>query len=177
MLHSERTLCVIRSAVLIGAIAIPFQNAAAQGMDVAAPHKISTLGVGVTSLSASGSSSTGFSGYYTNSVKNFGMEAQVTAFSESGVTTYGSMVVAGFAFGPFLNPEAAGKNAAVNFLVGAGLWGSYSDAASSTDPMVAFTINAPVGPAMVRAGYGMIFTEGSNVNVLNLGLGFKFGHQ
>jgi len=167
------------SLYVLAALILPFAGARAQTSgDTPDFHKISGLGVGATSMSTSGSSSVGASAYYISAVNRFAMETQVSMFSENGFDSYGAMVTGGYAWGPFLKPEAAAANfRSTMFYVGGGIWSSFSDVASSTDPMVIFAGNAPIGPVMVKLGYGFVLAKEANVSVMNLGVGFKFGQR
>lgn len=165
-----------RLAILAAVVALPVATIRAQAPAAPELHQVSTFGVGATSLSSTGSSSVGASVYYMSAVNHFGFDFQASMFSQSGVTTYGSQVAGGYAWGPFLNPSAAEENwRTAMFFVGGGMWGSFSDGGSSTDPMLLFTGAAPIGPATVKLGYGFVLAKASNISVMNIGVGFKFG--
>lgn len=166
---------VVRMCAVAGLAAVA-QVAAAQ--EQAQPARFHSIVGGATQLSNNGTSSTGVSaGYFFADGRMF-MNADLAAYSQSGVSSQSSLVALGLAFGPFRNPEAIAKNpqmAHVAFGPAFGLYSSYSDAGSDTNLWGGAVLTSPLfGRVASRVTLGFIMADGATVMYNKIGLGFSW---
>lgn len=173
-MHQAGSFTRVRVTFIALALALPLAIGRAQAPAPESRAQLHSLGVGVAQLSANGSSSTGWTIYYTGAMLGrFIYDTQLAIFTENGAQSSAAQLTAAYGFGPYLKPELSAKQRRTAFFVGGGVW--YSDA--STDPMAIVGGIAPLGPLMVRLGYGLVVAKEANVGVLNLGVGFAFGQR